>query len=311
MLSTGDIHKKVLDAGFEVSAKTTERDLNALSRFFPILADESSKPYLWYFDKFEVVDIPRLTPQMALTLSVMNRHAQNLLPRSVLKYLEPYFKQAEKELTSLNDNILSRWQDKVHVVHDALSFQPPICDDEISSKLYLAVIQGKQIKATYHARGKDEREYHLNPLGLVFRGQLTYILCTSSHYDTVLHFLVNRFTSVLITEQDNPIKSQNVDIKAHLDQGAFGMLKNDEKIKFVAKINRVKGWHLYETPLSEDQVITEDQQDSFLLEASVADSQHLLWWVMSLGDKIEVLEPSSLREEIKIQIKKLAQQYKL
>lgn len=308
-ISTGEIHRKVLNAGFQVSAKTTERDLNALSRFFPVLADESSKPYRWHFDKFELIDIPRITPQMALTLSVMNKHAQNLLPKNVLSYLAPYFRQAEKELAELSDNSLSTWQDKIHVVHDTLSFQPPVCDDHIQNQLYLAVIQSKQIKASYQARGKEEREYQLNPLSLVFRGQLTYILCTSSGHDTVLQFLVNRFRSVEITDQSLHENSLTVDIQAYLDQGAFGMLKSNDKIELVARVQKLKGWHLHETPLSKDQQIIEDQDDSFLLKATVADSHHLLWWVMSLGDRIEILEPLYLRVDVINNAKNIIKQY--
>ena len=215
----------------------------------------------------------------------------------------------EKELAELSDNSLSKWQDKIHVVHDTLSFQPPVYDDHIQSQLYLAVIQSKQIKATYHARGKEEREYQLNPLSLVFRGQLTYILCTSSGHDTVLQFLVNRFRSVEITDQSLHENSLRIDIQAYLDQGAFGMLKSNDKVELVARIQKLKGWHLHETPLSKDQQIIDDQDDSFLLKATVADSHHLLWWIMSLGDRIEILEPSSLRDIVITQIKDMAKKY--
>lgn len=309
-ISTGEIHRKVLDAGFQVSAKTTERDLNALSRFFPVMTeDESSKPYRWFFDQFEVIEIPRLSPQMALTLSLIKKHSQALLPKNVIDYLSPYFEQAEKELTILADNSLSRWQDKVHIVHDALSFEPPVYDDEITNQLYLAVIQEKQIKATYQARGKEQREYQLNPLSLVIRGHLMYVLCTSSGHDTVLQFLVNRFRSVKITDLNLHINSLNIDINAYLNRGAFGMLKSNSMLKLVARVQKLKGWHLHETPLSKDQEIIYDQEGSFLLKATVADSHHLVWWIMSLGDRIEVLEPSSLRDIVIAQVKEMAQKY--
>lgn len=311
-ISTGEVHQKVLDAGFQVSSKTTERDLNALSRFFPVtIESESSKPYRWYFDKFEVIEIPRLTPQMALTLSILNKHSQELLPKNILNYLLPYFKQAEKELAALSDNSLSKWQDKVHVVHNALTFEAPIQNDEVTNQLYLAVIQGKQIKASYQARGKEEREYQLNPLSLVFRGQLTYILCTSGRHDTVLQFLVNRFRTVEIIDQNIHENSLMIDIQDYLNQGAFGMLKSNKKQKLVARIQKKKGWHLHETPLSKDQEIIDDQDESFLLKATVADSHHLLWWILSLGDRIEVLEPASLREDIITNIKNTFKQYSI
>jgi len=64
-----------------------------------------------------------------------------------------------------------------------------------------------------------------------------------------------------------------------------------------------------DSTLSKDQQIIDDQDDSFLLKATVADSHHLLWWIISLGDRIEVLEPSSLRDIVITQIKDMANKY--
>lgn len=297
-LTTGELHKKISEAGFDITPKTTERDLNALSRYFPILSDESSKPYHWYFDPLDIIDIPGLTPQMALTLNVLRKHSQSLLPKNVVDYLEPYFKQADKELKSLSNNILSSWNRKVHVVHDNLSFEPPKYNEEIVNCLYLSVIKGKQIKAQYHARGKDKKEYQLNPLSLVFKGQLTYLLCTSGQHDTILHFLINRFIAVEVSEDNIPEHCNDIDIEAYLAKGSFGMLNSDKKLELTARIKNIKGRHLFETPLSSDQEIIQDRENTFLLKASVADSRHLLWWLMSMGDDVEVIEPISIRDEL-------------
>ena len=62
--------------------------------------------------------------------------------------------------------------------------------------------------------------------------------------------------------------------------------------------------------LSADQLIIDDRDDSFLLTATMVDSSHLLWWVLSLGDKIEVIEPLSLREKVIEQVANLGTIYK-
>ncbi len=55
---------------------------------------------------------------------------------------------------------------------------------------------------------------------------------------------------------------------------------------------------LYETPLSEDQVITPLEDKGWVLvTATVADTDQLHWWLLGFGSQVEVLEPLELREK--------------
>lgn len=58
--------------------------------------------------------------------------------------------------------------------------------------------------------------------------------------------------------------------------------------------------HLSDTPLAADQLVYDgDDPDSCMLTASVMDSDMLRWWLLAMGPQVEVLEPVSLREEIR------------
>lgn len=304
-----EVHNKINEYGFDVTSKTIERDINALCRFFPITTVENSKPYRWSFSEIKMESILNLSLEMALMLSLVKNNFQGLFPSSISEYLSPYFKQADKELSSLSKNSVASWRDKIHIVHDSLAFQNPEVDDDVIDKLYCAVMQEKRIVVNYCARGKSAREYHLNPLGIVLKGSLTYLVCTSGEHESILQFLVSRFNSVTILDAKISDASRGVSVKSYIEQGGFSILRNSENIKFVARIKKVRGWHLFETPLSEDQEIIEDQEDSFILKATVADSLHLLWWVLSLGSRIEVIEPESLRNEVISQMKEMVAQY--
>ncbi|HNH44897.1 MAG TPA: WYL domain-containing protein, partial [Agitococcus sp.] len=64
-----------------------------------------------------------------------------------------------------------------------------------------------------------------------------------------------------------------------------------ESIRLKAKFTKVVGDHLYESKLSEDQVITELDDTHLLIEATVKHTQQLVWWLRGFGDAVEVLEP--------------------
>jgi len=305
-----EVHNRINEYGFEVTAKTIERDLNALSRFFPITTVESSKPYRWSFSELKIDAIVNLSLEMALTLDIVKEHSQGLFPRNILNFLSPLFEQADKELSALSKNSLSNWRDKIHSIPGSLVLKNSQQDEKLVDKLYASVMQEKKIFVNYRARGKDARDYTLEPLGIVLRGSLTYLIGTCIEGGDILQFLVNRFNSVEVLKSKISELSQKIDVKDYIDHGALEILRSPDRIKFVARIRKLRGWHLYETPLSEDQEIIEDQKDSFLLKATVADSQHLLWWVLSLGSRIEVIEPESLRNEVISQMNEMVKQYR-
>lgn len=43
----------------------------------------------------------------------------------------------------------------------------------------------------------------------------------------------------------------------------------------------------------------DDDPDACMLTTSVMDSEMLRWWLLAMGPQVEVLEPVSLREEIR------------
>lgn len=63
-----------------------------------------------------------------------------------------------------------------------------------------------------------------------------------------------------------------------------------------------KTWH-------DTQHIVLQKDGSIIFEAEVAGTQEIKFWVMSWGSKAEVLEPQSLREEIRIDAEKLVGYY--
>jgi predicted DNA-binding transcriptional regulator YafY len=67
--------------------------------------------------------------------------------------------------------------------------------------------------------------------------------------------------------------------------------------------------HLEETPLSDDQQLTDQTDGNVLVEAIVADTGQLRWWLLGFGGRVEVLEPQSLREELKEQAIRMMSRY--
>jgi predicted DNA-binding transcriptional regulator YafY len=53
-----------------------------------------------------------------------------------------------------------------------------------------------------------------------------------------------------------------------------------------------------------------ESEDKFILKASVANTQQFLWWLMSFGERVEVLEPQWLRDKLVKIAKDMIELYK-
>ncbi len=65
-------------------------------------------------------------------------------------------------------------------------------------------------------------------------------------------------------------------------------------IELEALFDADAAFHLRETRLSEDQVLTDQPDGRVLVKARVRDTGELRWWLLGFGDAVEVLRPEGL-----------------
>jgi len=73
--------------------------------------------------------------------------------------------------------------------------------------------------------------------------------------------------------------------------------------------NARAGEHLFETPLTANQVLTVQDDGKLLLEAEISDTQELRWWLSGFGSAVKVVEPVGLREFFQSEAEVLANVY--
>jgi predicted DNA-binding transcriptional regulator YafY len=79
-------------------------------------------------------------------------------------------------------------------------------------------------------------------------------------------------------------------------------------LKFWA--NKETGFWLKETPLSNNQTVTDtNHNDGFIISASVHMMEELIWWLRSMGPNIKILGPKFLVTRVKLDLAKVNQLY--
>jgi len=302
--------KEKLDAeGYRVAKRTVERDLQELSLAFPLMLDNRSKPYGWSWQKdAPAFDLPGLGNNEALTLTLVEQHLQQLMPASTLDVLAPYFKAAHQHLASLpKAKHMLGWPDKVRSVVPMQPLLPPRIIPEIQRIISEALLSDRQLQISYRPRGKKSAKYRIHPLALVQRGPLLYLYVRMFDYEDTRILALHRITlAEMLPETTQYPPNFNLDNEIAQGRFSFG---DGTRIQLKAKFDGDSGVHLYETPLSQDQVI-EELPEGMFITATVADTPQLAWWLLALGASVEVLEPTSLREKIAHTVREMGDIYR-
>ncbi len=277
------LHEKLQAEQFDVTKRTVERDLLALSEMFPLVSDERDKPYGWSWNKDAPgFNLPGLSRNEALTLAMVEQHLNNLLPASTLSQLQPYFKAAKQQLSGIPQNERARsWLNKVRTVPPSQPLLPPSVKPAVQHTVYEALLADKQLEIKYLRRGENKAvEYRIHPLAAVQRGSVTYLYCRIFDYEDLRTLALHRIQSATMLEEAAKAPP-GFSIDDEVNSGKFGFGEG-KQIRLEAIFYHGAGEHLFETPLSNDQTLTELEGGSVKLAATVADTPQLAWWLLGV-----------------------------
>lgn len=306
--TASELTRALNDAGFDITKRQVERDLNELMEAFPLDRDDRSIPHGWKWVAGASVDLPGMTIAEALSLRLVEDTLKPLLPVSMLEGLETRFRQAEKQLIALGkENRKAKWASKVRSVTPTLPLIPPVIDSTVLAAVQEALLADLQIDVDYHAMDyQDGKQKRLHPLAMVIRGAVTYLIATAFENDDVRLYALHRIRKAARTDETvkRPV---DFDLDEYIREGGM-LFGNGKTIRLSANISQFLARILEETPLSEDQKLKADN-DKVRLTATVADSWQLTWWLMSYGSSIEVTAPLALRKKIGGQLADAASLY--
>ncbi len=291
-----DLTRQIADKGYTVTKRTIERDLRDLSMLFPLVADEDSVPFRWYWFKDISSEFGGIEVTDAVSLTLAENVLKSILPISMVKMLNPKFELAHKKLAALEALPISKWSSKVRYIPESLSFKTVNIREDVLERIQSALVDGLQIKAYYDPLGRVSRTYILNPFAIIQRGVRTYLIASNpEHGQAPMQYALQRFRRVEILDSRADIP-QDFDLDKYIASGAmeFG---SGGTIKLQAIVSDTLASYLNEVAISEDQRINY-RNGKWVLTATVRDSWQLWFWIRSQGSDIVVQKPKSLRDEI-------------
>ena len=172
-----------------------------------------------------------------------------------------------------------------------------------------AVMRSRAIDIIYFALSKKSRTKRaVDPYRIWFINGTFYLVGYCHLRKEVRIFALDRIRNLEITERVFTIPD-DFDLDDYMS-GSFGAYRGiPEKIKIIfspeiAGYIEEKVWH-------KSQQITSRIDGSIIFEATVAVNEELENWVLSWGSKARVLEPESFREQLRAEVKKMTNAYKM
>ena len=283
------------DAGFDVTRRTVERDLQKLSMAgFPVTWEVRDGLQQWTLSGTAGHRLPALpTVSDAVLLLLARDHLTPLLPPPMRRVLAPTFRQAEGVLASARrTQHLARWRDKVRATLPAQTLLAPTIRPAVQEVCTDALLTERQLRVVYESRSRGARQsLVLHPLALVQRGLITYLVATAPPHTDPRLYALHRVRRA--QQLDAPAKpAPQFDVDAFLSQG-FADFGQGRQVQLRLRVSATVATHLAECRLSEDQRITRLNTPPgwCRISATVNDTPQLRWWIRGFGAEVVAESP--------------------
>lgn len=291
----------------ECHPRTVYRDLEALQvAGFPIYNEKVDGKGLWSLLDTVKHQIPipfSLTELMALYFgSDMLKVFKDTV---FYDSLESLFKKIKTTLPPESIKYLNTVEQTLHL--GLKPFKEYGKFREIINRVNEAAIKKTSIEIVYYTMSrKKESHRKVDPYRIWFFNGTFYLIGFCHKRKEVRIFALDRIKMLHQTKEEFQVK-EGFDFEDFVGL-SFGVFQGEPaKVKVwfapdVAGYIKEKIWH-------ESQQIKEEKDGSVILEAEVAGTDEIKFWIMSWGSQALVLEPGSLRQEIRAEAEEIVAGY--
>ena len=288
------LHQQLKDLGYEKDIRTIQRTLTQLSEHFHIEKDDRSREHAYRWKpNSKGLEVPTLTPQQSLVLMLAEEHLKNLLPANLMKSMQPFFDQARYQKQFGKESLEYKWLDKVCSVPTSQPLLPAKISPAIFEAVSTALFQNKMLQLEYQNQNNQRHKANVMPLALAQQGANIYLVVRYEGFEDNRLLALHRIKQANVSTFDFD-RPKDFNLKKYLEEGYLGFGAKGNMLRLTFSIDHSAGFHLTETPLSKDQQILEETPDYYRIQATVAETDMLEWWLNKFGNRIWDIEKEVL-----------------
>ena len=307
-ISTAELKKRLEGENFLVDMRTIQRDLERLCDKFPLDNRHGhGRELRWFFRKGTANQWPAMNTDTALTLLMAEKNLKPIIPKQAFNSLASLVNQA-KETLKVQDKSGSKkiWSDSVRIVPKGFSLQPADIQPDVMTNIFDAMGKHRQLRIT----NKSGMESVINPLGLVMRGSMLYLVSNYHGYDDIRITALHRIVTANI-EMSDLVTPKGFNLDDTLNSGLMSWRLDPGKPKnFEIEVNAGIALYLEENRVNPTQTIKKLDDGNSLVKFASEDTLELRQWLLGFGAEIVVNKPASVRKWIIEMGKEIVEQYK-
>jgi len=280
----------------EISLATFKRDLEYMrSRLnIPIVWDREISGYR--FDQgVDVQELPGLwfSDSEIYALLTMQRLLEDLQPGLLGPHIAPFRKRLKAAIGS-GEHPTEEVQKRIRILHLARRAMP-LQHFQVAAK---ALLERKRLRITYYTRARDEQtERAISPQRLIYYRENWYLDAWCHLRKDLRSFAVDAIRAAeMLEEPAREIPERELDEVLAAGYGIFSgrevrwatLRFTPERARWVA----TEQWH----PQQRSRV---EADGAYVLEVPYSDHRELVMDILKHGPEVEVLEPDTLRRQVR------------
>ena len=284
----------------DVSKRTVQNDINILEADYGIILNEKlrlgKKRLYRYVDTNYSIPLFRINDE--------ERHKLQDAIR-VLDHFEgePTYDWARTLLMQIEGGLFD--EDTSPVV--TFQSNPDLKGISYFSDLLQAILTKRVLKLRYTPYGKDTQTVNVYPYHLKQFNDRWYLIAKAIGYQSYAHYALDRIDS--FEEIALPYKEADVDFSEYFDDVIGVTVPDGDAEDIVIKVTGKRFNYIRTKPLHLSQRIIEEAEGYAIISINVKVNNELESLILSFGDDMEVIAPSTFRDRIAEKIQAMNQRY--
>lgn len=303
---------------FSVDAVTIRRNLEDLTRFYPIVPDTRGREVFYKFGEGYRYTPPNFTPAELATLLLAQ---QSIAATDAATFGSPLAGYGRTLLDKIRAALPQSLRDYLDTLANifgtaaipAKDYEPHA---ETIDRLTKAAAICRRMQMRYHTLHNDEiRDRQFDPYAIYFDpdGATLKTIGLDHNSGIIKPFSIDRIKHLTETEETFT-RPPDFNLHQFLTENCFNGIHGEPllvRLKATGQTARVfaeRSFHPSQKPL-EHHPKTTDREETITIEMTIARGRGLLRFVLSWGDEVEVLSPEELRQQVAAVCRRTEAQY--
>lgn len=287
-LTVPDMIKELEKLGISAERKSIYDDLEYLKLFGLDVCSRKTKTHDYFIGDrdFELPELKLLVDSVQSSKFITLKKSRELISKI-------------EKLTSVHN--AKKLHRQVYMANRVKTFNETIYYNV--DKIHEAIAANKQITFKYFELNVDKKKvyrkngdlYTESPVALSWDDEKYYLITYKEKYGDYAHYRVDKMEDINILEKDRVLSDKPFDLSAY-SKSIFAMYSGEETDVSIQFENELVG--VVFDRFGTDVRIVKSDEDHFICNVKVAISPHFLSWIMSFGNRVKLLSPDWVVEEM-------------